>query len=50
VADLRDVRYSWRGYLRRCATTSEWNVEGGRQCVVWLVSWFSFGYFDGLLD
>ncbi len=25
--------FSWRGSLRRRVVTSEWNVEGGRQCV-----------------
>ncbi len=24
---------SWRSAFRRCAITSEWNVEGGRQYV-----------------
>ena len=42
---------SWRSSLCRCLTTSKWNVEGGRQRVMWLVfSGFSFGYFDGRLD
>lgn len=31
---LVDVLYSWRCDLRRCVAASEWNVEGGRQCVV----------------
>lgn len=41
--------YSWRGSLRRCFTTSQWNVEGGRQCVAvaGLLVFLSFGYFDG---
>lgn len=29
--------YSWRGSLCRCLTASQWNVEGGRQYVAWLV-------------
>lgn len=45
-----DNGYSWRGSLCRCVTSSEWNVEGGRQCVEWLVPFllpdFSrFGFF-----
>ena len=34
--------YSWRGSLCRCLTASQWNVEGGRQYVAWLVFFFSF--------
>jgi hypothetical protein len=29
--------HSWRSSLCRCLTTSQWNVEGGRQRVMWLV-------------
>ena len=34
--------YSWRGSLCRCLTTSQWNVEGGRQYVAWLAFFFYF--------
>ena len=29
--------HSWRSTLCRCLATSKWNVEGGRQRVMWLV-------------
>jgi hypothetical protein len=56
-ADLGPRFYSWRGSLCRCLTSSEWNVEGGRQrvAVAGLSLAFSsfflfvFGYFDGIL-
>lgn len=35
---VTDVGYSWRSSLCRCLITSEWNVEGGRHCVMRLVS------------
>lgn len=38
--------YSWGGSFRGCPITSEWNVEGGRQYVEWLV----FLVFSWLLD
>ena len=30
---MTDNTHSWRSALCRCVVTSEWNVEGGRQCV-----------------
>lgn len=41
--------YSWRGSLRRCLITSEWNVEGGRHCVVAAGFLVFFGHFDEML-
>ena len=49
---LTKSRPSWRGTLRRCVATSEWNVEGGRQCVemagVFLVLFWLDVWIDGL--
>lgn len=42
------LRNSWRGSLCRCVTSSEWNVEGGRQYVERLVPFYSLifrGFF-----
>lgn len=48
---MADAGSSWRGSLRRCVTTSEWNVEGGRLHVVygWFPLWPSSLVFDGIV-
>lgn len=51
---LMGMHYSGRCDLRRRVAASEWNVEGGRQCVVMAGSLISFPlveayHFDGLL-
>jgi hypothetical protein len=37
--------HSWRSTLCRCLATSKWNVEGGRQRVMWLVFLVFFWLF-----
>ena len=46
---MTKVGGSRKCHLRRCLASSEWNVEGGRQCVVWL-DFFFFFFFFLLLD
>lgn len=33
VANSNLLPFSWGSSLRRCITTSEWNVEGGHHCL-----------------